>query len=37
LWNAINGGAVFAVVTALLAMGWLMLFHVIPALAQHPL
>jgi hypothetical protein len=34
LWNALNGGAVFAVAVALLAMGWLLLFHVIPALTS---
>ena len=33
LWNAFNGGAVFAVVVGLLAMAWLVLFHAIPALA----
>lgn len=33
LWSTINGGAVFATIVALIAMAWLLIFHVIPALA----
>jgi len=33
LWSTLNGGAVFAVITALVAMAWLFIFHLIPALA----
>jgi hypothetical protein len=33
LWNTINGGAVFATIVALIAMAWLFIFHLIPALA----